>query len=233
MAGAPDVPLQRFPLPFPVKPYELPSARAPWRDGDRTVWSQVVYANVEGWRPQAMDLYVPDADGPVPVVVYVHGGAWLGGSHLPAWDDMVDWATLWRRLNDAGIAVASISYRHSAEAPFPACLYDVKAAVRWLRTFGSRLGVDPDRIGLLGDSAGGHLATLAAQPGSAEGDLGAVGVSSAVSAVVGWYPVTSLEDMPGADPQAPHVRLLGGTPAERPELARAASPVAHVGPASP
>lgn len=238
VADDPTVPL----APFSPQPrtHQPPSARTPWRDGDRSVYTSLVYSYVEGWRPQEMDLYLPDrgpsggpGQGPTPVVVYVHGGAWRGGSHTPGWDPYVDFAVLWRMLNDAGIAVASISYRHSAEATYPACLHDVKAAIRWLRRYASELGLDPDRIGLVGDSAGGHLVSLAAQPGSDEGDAGVTGVASDVRALVAWYPVTSLADMPGRGPQAGHVQLLGGTPEELPELARDASPVSHVGPQSP
>jgi acetyl esterase/lipase len=106
---------------------------------------------------------------------------------------------VFRLLNEAGIACATVDYRHALEAPFPAQLHDLKAAVRYLREHANTLGIDARRIGAWGESAGGHLAALLGLTGATEdleGGLGVQGHSSAVSAVVDFYGVSSLPDMP-------------------------------------
>ena len=105
----------------------------------------VAYSAPPGFRPLELDLYTP-ADGPAPVIVFVHGGGWRLGTRavfVPTWRD-------WRpspfhRLVRAGFAVASIDYRLSGEAVFPAQLEDVHASVRWLRGRAGELGVDASR----------------------------------------------------------------------------------------
>ena len=94
-----------------------------------------------------------------------------------------------------GLAVALVEYRFSGEARFPACLHDVKAAVRWLRRFGADVGVDGAAIGVWGESSGGHLAAFVALSGTDErldGAVGVTGCSSDVTAAVAWYPDTDL-----------------------------------------
>jgi acetyl esterase/lipase len=141
------------------------------------------------------------------------------------------------RVAQAGIAVASIDYRLSGEAVWPAQLHDAKAAVRWLRARADELGIDPDRIAAWGESAGGHLAELLGltiDDAELEGDVGITGPSSAVSAVVAWYApsdVAAVATDLGADPADPSTResqLLGAPPRTVPELAAQASPVTHV-----
>ena len=152
-----------------------------------------------------------------------------------------------RLLNEAGIACATVDYRHALEAPFPAQLHDIKAAVRYLRGHADALGIDPDRIGAWGESAGGHLAALLGVTGTREdleGGLGMRGHSSSVSAVVDFYGVSSLPDMPPMDTPAglmsgalvaavppgmsmePGPMLVGGT--ANPVLLAAASPLGYV-----
>ncbi len=143
----------------------------------------------------------------------------------------------------AGLALVSIDYRHSLEAPFPAQLHDVKAAIRYVRSFAGVLGIDPDRIAVWGESAGGHLAALAGLtrpdgPGGAEleGTQGVGSGETGVLAVVDWYGVSDLVALAGhpLPPMAsgmefpdPYEALLGASVAERPESARAASPVTY------
>lgn len=175
-------------------PPPVPHSRA---DGSRH-FVGAVYAAVAGYRTLQLDLYVPTAAAPVPLVVWVHGGAWLFGDRrvLPetlAPDQIFD------ALLAAGFAVATIDYRHSKEAAFPAALHDAKAAVRWLRAYSSELGIDPHRVGIWGESAGGHLASLVgltADRADLEGNIGVSIGSSAVSAVVDWYGVADLKTMP-------------------------------------
>ena len=167
----------------------------------------VTYAVPFGYRPLQLDLWVPATAGPAPLVVWVHGGAWIFGDRrdLPPTlqpDQIFD------ALIEAGLAVASIDYRLVREAAFPAQLHDVKAAVRYLRAHAEQLGLDTRRMGIWGESAGGHLASLAgltAHRPDLEGNLGVVGPSSAVDVVVDWYAPIDLESMPrptGASPLA-------------------------------
>lgn len=213
----------------------------PWRD---PTYRDVQYAIAEGYRPLLLDLTLPaERHQPSPVVVCIHGGAWITGSHKSTPDEHVDHRSIWDAFLARGLAVASVQYRHSAEAVFPAQLHDVKAAVRWLRRYGNELALDPDRIGVWGESAGGHLAALLAMNTSVpelEGDIGVTGVDSRVKAAVAWYPPTDLtaiqEQMPIGStlrhdqPDSPESLLLGSTPAS--DLARAvrASPITHVAP---
>ena len=92
----------------------------------------VEYARVTGYRPLRLDLRVPQTSGPVPVVAYIHGGAFMMGSRRGGPTDWVS-PPIWDAVLKAGIAIATIEYRLSGEAKFPACLNDVKAAIRWLR----------------------------------------------------------------------------------------------------
>ena len=175
----------------------LPPPEPTRRDDGARHHRDAVYAAVPGYRVLELDLWVPAA-GPAPVVVWVHGGAWMAGNRrlLPPG---LRPGQLFEDLLAAGLAVATIEYRHAREAPFPAQLHDAKAAVRWLRQHADELGFDAGRVGIAGESAGGHLAALVgltADRPDLEGDVGVVGPSSAVDAVVDWYGVSSAETMP-------------------------------------
>ena len=143
----------------------------------------IEYARV-GNKSLKLDLYVPDGAGPFPVIVWVHGGGWTSGDKaLSASGPQV-------RQTARGYAVASINYRFSQEAKFPAQIEDCKAAVRWLRAHAAEHNLDPARIAVWGDSAGGHLASLMGASGGAsdlEGDEGNLDYSSRVEAVVDWF----------------------------------------------
>jgi acetyl esterase/lipase len=199
-----------------------------------------VYAAPSGYRALELDLWVPDTVSLPPVVVWVHGGAWMTG-HRRLLPPGLRPGQLFEELLAAGLAVASIDYRHAREAPFPAQLHDAKAAVRWLRQRADELGVDAGRVGIGGESAGGHLAALVgltADRPDLEDDVGVRGPSSAVAAVVDWYGVSSAEAMPQFElppevaavlpPEAlvpPLDVLLAGVDAA---TRAAVSPVAHV-----
>ena len=216
--------------PPPAHAAPLPPARTT-ADGVR-VRTGVPYAALPGARPLELDLYLPA--GPAPLVVFLHGGGWRLGSRHAAGPQYAGSAPF-EHLAQAGIGVASIDYRLSGEAVWPAQLHDAKAAVRWLRSRADELGVDPDRIAAWGESAGGHLAALLGLTGpELDGDVGVTGVPSTVCAVVGWYPPTELATVADpADPDSREAQLLGTPPAADPRLAAQASPVTYAGPAAP
>ncbi|GAB3193821.1 hypothetical protein GCM10027261_10430 [Geodermatophilus arenarius] len=178
-------------------------------DGARH-FSGVTYAVAFGYRPLQLDVWVPDTPAPAPLVVWVHGGAFMMGDrrYLP---ETLRENQVFDALLDAGLAVATIDYRHALEAPFPALLHDAKAAVRYLRRFAGELGVDTTRIGAWGESAGGHVAALLGLTGhrpDLEGTHGVVGESSAVDVVVDWYGVSDLATMPRQAPPPQIAALL-------------------------
>lgn len=210
--------------------------------------------------PLLLDLYLPgdgleglDAvEGPThggrPAVVHLHGGGWRTGKRSSL-GPVVDGFRLGpiEQLALAGFVVASVDYRLTDAATFPAQLLDANAAVRWLRSHAAEYGVDPGRIYAWGDSAGGHLACLLGltagvekfrEPGS-----GGVAGNGRVGAVVAWYPPTDLERMgeqarPDAvaradDPGSRESLLIGAQPADAPDKARAASPITYVHPGAP
>ncbi|MEY9934640.1 acetyl esterase/lipase [Catenulispora sp. GP43] len=124
----------------------------------------LTYAEIQGFRPLLLDLHLPataSARSPVPVVVWMHGGAFWSGDrrYLPA--DLAPNA-VFDALAAAGIAAATIDYRLSGEAAFPAQLHDVRAAIRYLRANAATWGLDPTRVGVWGESSGGMLGALAA-----------------------------------------------------------------------
>jgi acetyl esterase/lipase len=191
----------------------------------------IEYAQIPGFRPLELDLYLPaNAAGPVPVVVHVHGGGWRRGSRrhpLPALGD-----GFYQGLAASGIAVAAVDYRLSGEARYPAAVDDVRAAVAWARSALPGYGVVQGPLVLWGDSAGGHLALLVALSGTEPGNTGPdnSGLHNAgVDGVVAWFPVTDLTNVgEPADPQTREALFLGVPPAQAPDLAREASPITHV-----
>jgi len=195
----------------------------------------IVYAETSGG-PQLLDLFTPaNADGPVPLIIWIHGGGWKNGSKencLPIRTGFIE----------HGYAVASINYRLTGTAPFPAQIEDCKAAVRWLRVHAKEYGLDANHFGVWGSSAGGHLAALIGTSGDAEGfDTGEnMEVSSRVQAVCDYYGPSDFMTMgtvPGFEMHAradsPEAALLGGSAAEKPEAAKAASPVSYATPDDP
>jgi len=184
-----------------------------------------------GHERQKLDLYVPkeaDPDGKRPLIVWVHGGAWMAGSKAggPA-----------VRFVDQGYAVASINYRLSQHAIFPAQIQDCKAAIRWLRANADTHGIDPNRIGVWGSSAGGHLVALLGTAGDVNDfEVGPNrGVSSRVQAVCDFFGPTDFTKMSSfpstmnhdaAD--SPESRLVGGAIQENKDKVQRANPITYV-----
>lgn len=195
----------------------------------------LTYAITPGYRPRLLDLTVPASDTPPPVAVWIHGGAWLDGDRRYTPPTIAP-ELLFGALLEAGLAVAAIDYRHSLESPFPAQHHDVMAAIRYLRAFAGELGIDGSRLGVIGESAGGHLAAMAALAGeSLAGEEGVGAGDISVQAVVDWYGVadmTSVQahvlEMPPGYPN-PYEALLRGDEG----LAELASPVNHVTASAP
>ncbi|QDU27513.1 Carboxylesterase NlhH [Anatilimnocola aggregata] len=165
---------------------------------------------------------------PMPAIVYIHGGGWTGGNR----DGGLGHASQWARR---GILGASIEYRLSGEAKFPAQIEDCKCAIRFLRAKAKEYHLDPDRIAVCGHSAGGHLSALvgtSAHLPELEGKGGWPEFSSKVRAVCA---ISGPADFPTWGNEAhPAVRgLLGGLVTEKPELAALASPVTHVQKSTP
>jgi len=175
-----------------------------------------------GSERQKLDLYLPATGTNLPLIVWIHGGAWMEGSK-----EKPPGLGFLRH----GFALASINYRLSQDAIFPAQLMDCKAAIRWLRAHASENGIDPSRIGVWGASAGGHLVALLGTTGDVkEFDAGEnSGVSSRVQAVCDWFGPTDFTKDPEADtPDSPIVRLLGGSIAKNIQKAQSANPISYI-----
>lgn len=179
---------------------------------------------------QKLDLYIPDVDGPLPLVIWVHGGAFRMG-------DKAESAPT--ELLDTGYAVASVNYRLSQHAIFPAQIEDVKAAVRWLRANAAGYGLDPDRFGAWGPSAGGHLVAMLGTTGHLDTfDVGEnLDYSSRVQAVVDYFGPTDFlqmdahrppKGMAHDAPDSPESELIGGAIQEHPERVARANPISYV-----
>ena len=193
------------------------STYGPQRPGEK-VYRDVLFA-APGGHKLYMDLYVPKTAKPAPVVLWIFGGCWMFGSkgyHVNV-----------RDLTSAGIAVASIQYRMSRHAVYPAQLEDCRAAVKWLHENGARYGIDPSRMGASGESSGGQLASL----------LAATEGKSRIRAVCALYPATDLVEL-GSHYAKPGrlnciEKLLGGPIQQKLALAAEASPIDRISPNLP
>ena len=184
-----------------------------------------------GGASQSLDLYLPKSDGKtLPLVMFIHGGGWNSGTKN-------DWHPSFHDLLTHGFAVATINYRLSTQALYPAAVYDCKAAIRWLRAHAADYHYDPDHIGVWGHSAGGHLAALMGVSNGVavlEGNEGTTGVSSDVQAACDWSGPTDLNKvLEGGRALEPAVwdvvmQFYGGQDKATPELLAQGSPVTYV-----
>jgi acetyl esterase/lipase len=182
-----------------------------------------------------LDLYLPaKSEKKAPLVIWVHGGGWKGGSKK---NPQISWMTA------HGYAVASIDYRLTGVAIFPAQIHDCKGAIRWLRANAKKYNLDSKRFAAAGSSAGGHLVALLGTSGGDNGLEGTVGGnlkhSSSVSAVIDFYGATdfilrSVTQPSRANKKGSVVyKLLGGPANEKTELAKQASSAYYVTPNDP
>jgi acetyl esterase/lipase len=181
---------------------------------------------------QRLDLYLPKTrvgEGPLPVIVFIHGGAWQAGSKAGGRGHLMPFVT---RGRYAGV---SVEYRLSREAQWPAQLHDCKAAIRWVKAHAREHRLDPNRIAVWGTSAGGHLVAMLGVTGEMkdlEGSLGRhTDQTSRVTCVADYFGPANLLTM-GDFPStmkhnaadSPESKLIGGPPPDHPDKARAASP---------
>lgn len=170
-------------------------------------------------------------DGPFPAVLCIHGGGFRAGTR-DGYDPLI------RQLAERGYVAVTASYRLAPKYPFPAAVHDVKAAVRWLRANAAKYKIDPERIGVTGGSAGGHLALYLGVTGGVkelEGDGGNAGQSSRVQCVVNFYGPSDLTRSYGKSVDAAEVLplFLGGDVVKERKKHLVASPLYWVTPAAP
>ncbi|WP_165072474.1 alpha/beta hydrolase [Paludisphaera rhizosphaerae] len=205
-------------------------------EGTRAVWDAAYVEN--GHLRQKLDLFIPPGDGPKPLVIWIHGGAFMAGDKRGGNPALA--------LLQKGFAVASLGYRFSQDAIFPAPVEDCKAAVRWLRKHAKEYGIDPERFGAWGSSAGGYfVAMLGTTGGTKTFDVGGnLDVSSHVSCVVDFFGPTDFtkmteqskalpKSMEHDSPGSPESRLLGGPIQQEKEKAAKANPITYVSKQTP
>jgi acetyl esterase/lipase len=230
------VPGSHYAFPNPIPAADTGAVRGQYRD--------LAYAGLSP--AQKLDLYLPDGGGPHPLIISVHGGAFMGGDKGD-----IQVVPMLAGL-ERGYAVASINYRMSGEALFPALIQDAKAAVRWLRAHAGQYHLDPLRFAAWGGSAGGWqvlmLGVTGGTPEFSDPRLPHAGQSDQVQAVVAWFPPTNFLKMDehlaasGLAPSAeeahsgansPESLLLGGKITAIPAAVRAANPETYLHPAIP
>jgi len=183
-----------------------------------------------GRTSQKLDLFIPTTTKPLPLIIWVHGGGWQHPGKSPC-------SAL--QFISRGYVVASINYRLTDEAIWPAQINDCKGAIRYLRAHAQDYHIDPDRVGVWGSSAGGHLVAMLGVSGGVkelEGDVGGnLQYSSRVQAVCDWFGPTDLSQF-----TAPHgpltlvvSKLLGGPIEKNEALCRSASPITYVNSEAP
>jgi acetyl esterase/lipase len=213
----------------------------------------ITYAQPLHFRPLTLDLYMPhrvSGDAHLPLIVYVHGGAWVGGTPRGK-GALGEWPAVLAALAARGYVVAAVSYRLDGEAHFPAAIQDVKSAIRFLRLNAARYGLDPSRAAIWGPSAGGQLAALAAvscgvaafeppPPGGAHGAAAQGGgatassVSDCVQGAAAWFGVYDFVTIPIPPGQTGPAPYLGcPTPQCPKETLEFASPVTYVDSSDP
>jgi acetyl esterase/lipase len=198
------------------------------------IHGNITYNN-DTLKKHLLDLYLPanakgnSPSGGVPLVIFIHGGGWVANDKYA---DMGYMPNTVNAMLDNGMAVASIDYRFAQDAVFPAILQDCNKAVSFLYDNAAKYKLDKNRIALMGFSAGGHLASLMGT--SQNNQVKNLYFPNSYrpfkyKAVVDFYGPTDLTLLPGnEDPKAPESILIGAKPLERPDLAKAASPITYI-----
>lgn len=212
---------------FPIVPVSFPQGVKGYRD--------IVYQQINGHVPQVVDIYVPASKGPHPLVLYIHGGGWVGG-HTRHSGALANFPSVLAALAAEGFVVASLEYRLSGDAKFPAQVQDAKASLRFLRDNAAQYHIDPSRVGIWGGSAGGHLTALTALSCKETALDPAAANDVCATAAVTWYGVFDFAALAagrenGVDGAAE--RLLGCTARCSAEAYAPASPVSHIDPKDP
>ncbi|MDP6634941.1 MAG: alpha/beta hydrolase fold domain-containing protein [Phycisphaerae bacterium] len=185
---------------------------------------------------QTLDLFLPKtrkSDKPLPLVVFIHGGAWRAGNKSGGMRMVAPF------VESGQYAGASIGYRLSKEAIWPAQIHDCKAAIRHLKANAKKHNLNPDRIAVWGTSAGGHLAAMLGVSGDVKELEGKIGKNlkfdSRITCVVNWFGPTDMltigkypSRLKHDAPDSPEAKLLGGAIHKNKAAARNASPVTHV-----
>lgn len=200
------------------------------------VITDITYAEEPTSSKQKLDIYIPEGNGLMPCLVWIHGGAWLAGSKDGLAKEI-------DTVLHHGYVVVSIGYRLSSEAIFPAQIHDCKTAIRFLKANGTKYYIDSSRIAVAGASAGGHLVSLLGTSAGIEvlegRDLGYGNVSSRVHAVIDYYGPTNfliMDDLPEKCENAmvhltsnsPESLLLGCNIEECPEKVKTANPITYI-----
>jgi acetyl esterase/lipase/acylphosphatase len=203
-------------------------------------WQNLTYA--KSGDQEKLDIFLPNqGKGPFPVIMYIHGGAWMSGSKT---------AGSAAAGLKKGYAIVAVVYTLSQEEKFPKQIFEIKAAIRWVRANAKEYKLNPDKIAIWGDSAGGHLAALAGVSGDVNDlddlTMGNPRQSSRVQAVVDWYGPTDFLTIDRqrkeagitnplvSDPNtSPETQLLGSPAAKVPELAKKVSPANFISPDDP
>lgn len=221
-----------------AEPHSKPKADLP----PGITWEFDVPYIENGDTAQRLDIYYPEqrTKEPLPLIVHIHGGGWMGGSKYPC--DV-------RAMTTQGYVVASVEYRFSQTAKFPAQIQDCQASIRWLRANAQRYNINPEKIGVIGGSAGGHLAALVGVTGDKK-VFAAIGgnedLSDAVQCVCDIFgPKNFATVMEQADedknvrnifkfntPSDPYSELIGANLSDK-EKTAAVSPITYVDKNSP
>ncbi len=189
----------------------------------------IVYATLKntpyGKRDLHLDVFRPSKEGTYPVLILVHGGGWRAGNKSL----LIPMA---QRVAQKGFVAITVEYQLALEAQYPAAIYNVKAAIRWVRANADKYGMDPDYIAIGGTSAGGHIASLVGLTNGVEkfeGDMGNKEFSSDVQAVLDIDGAINLMEPLSLNKErshdSPDVQWLGGTFAEKPLIWKDASPI--------
>lgn len=207
-------------------------AAAPVQAQESIVFEKdIEYTNPDNQHLQ-LNLARPSVgEGPFPAVLCIHGGGFRAGTR-DGYDGLI------KQLAARGYVAVTVSYRLAPKYPFPAAIHDVKAAVRWLRANAAKYHLNPERIGVTGGSAGGHLALYLGVTGGVkelEGDGGNASQSSKVNCVVNFYGPSDLTKSYGKSVDAAEVLplFLGGNVEKERQKHLIASPLYWVTPFAP